>query len=115
MSTIILSVMLLIYCQIIYVIFYLHYFGYVGGVGCKVYHVTLWFLLYNLWQAKHSKLQNLSLDTLGTVLCKNRLKYWNITIWLYGSHMPSTILFVLVWSPWHHTSLFKYSLVHVLC
>ena len=22
-------------------IFYLHYFGYVGGMGCKVYHVTL--------------------------------------------------------------------------
>ena len=41
MSTTILSVMLLIYCQIIYMTFYLHYFGYVGGVGCKVYHVTL--------------------------------------------------------------------------
>ena len=41
MSTTILSVMLLIYCEIIYMIFYLHYFEYVGGVGCKVYHVTL--------------------------------------------------------------------------
>ena len=42
MSTTILSVMLLIlYCQISYMIFYLHYFGYVGGVGCKVYHVAL--------------------------------------------------------------------------
>ena len=38
MSTIILSVMLLIYCQIIYMILYFHYFGYVEGVGCKVYH-----------------------------------------------------------------------------
>ena len=36
MSTTILSVMLLIYCQIMYMIFYLHYFGYVGGAGCKV-------------------------------------------------------------------------------
>ena len=34
MSTTILSVMLLIYRQISYMIFYLHYFGYVGGVGC---------------------------------------------------------------------------------
>ena len=41
MSTTNLSVMLLIHCQIIYMIFYLDYFGYVGGVGCKVYHVTL--------------------------------------------------------------------------
>ena len=41
MNTTILSVMLLIYCQTIYMIFYLHYFGYVGGVGCEVYHVTL--------------------------------------------------------------------------
>ena len=41
MSTTILSVMLLIDCQIVYMIFYLLYFGYVGGVGCKVYHVTL--------------------------------------------------------------------------
>ena len=42
MSTTILSVMLLIYTvKFIYMIFYLHYFGYVGGVGCKVYHVTL--------------------------------------------------------------------------
>ena len=41
MSTIILSVMLLIYCQIIDMIFYSHYFGYVEGVGCKVYYVTL--------------------------------------------------------------------------
>ena len=40
MSTTILSVILLIYCQIIYMIFYFHYFGYVGGVGFKVYHVT---------------------------------------------------------------------------
>ena len=37
MSTTILSVMLPIYCQIIYMIFYVHYFGYVGGVGCKGY------------------------------------------------------------------------------
>ena len=37
MSTTILSVMLLIYCQIIKIIFYFYYFGYVGGVGCKVY------------------------------------------------------------------------------
>ena len=48
MSATILSVMLLIYCQIIYMTFYflfLFFFfwggGYVGGVGCKVYHVTL--------------------------------------------------------------------------
>ena len=26
------------------------------------------FFLYNFWQTKHSKLQNLSLDNLGTVL-----------------------------------------------
>ena len=41
MSTTILSVMLLIYSQIIYMIFDFHYFVYVGGVGCKVYHDTL--------------------------------------------------------------------------
>ena len=41
MSTTILSEMLLIYCHIIYIIFYFHYFGYVRGVGCKVYYVTL--------------------------------------------------------------------------
>ena len=41
MSATILSVILLIYCQNIDMIFYFHYFGYVGGVGCKVYHVTL--------------------------------------------------------------------------
>ena len=35
MSTTNLSVMLLIYCQIIYMIFYLHYFGYVGGGAVK--------------------------------------------------------------------------------
>ena len=40
MSATILSVMLLIYCQIIYMIFYFHYFVYVGEVDCKVYHVT---------------------------------------------------------------------------
>ena len=40
MSTTNLSVMLLIYSQIIYMIFYLHYFGYVGGV--KYYYMTLW-------------------------------------------------------------------------
>ena len=42
MSTTILSVMLSnIYCQIIDMIFYFYYFGYVGGVGCKVYYVAL--------------------------------------------------------------------------
>ena len=41
MSTTILSVMLLIYSQIIYMIFYFHYFGYVGGGGYKVYHINL--------------------------------------------------------------------------
>ena len=41
MSTTILSVMLHIYCQIIDMIFYFHYFGFVGGVGCKVYYVAL--------------------------------------------------------------------------
>ena len=41
MSTTILSVMSLIYYQIIDMILYLHYFGYVGGVGCKVYYVAL--------------------------------------------------------------------------
>ena len=40
MSTIILSIMLLISCQIIEIIFNFHYFGYVGGVGCKVYYVA---------------------------------------------------------------------------
>ena len=44
MSTKILSVMLLIYFQIIDMIFY--YFGYVGKVGCKVYYVALGFFLY---------------------------------------------------------------------
>ena len=32
------------------------------------------FFLNNLIQTKHSKLQNLSLDNLGTVLLQNRLK-----------------------------------------
>ena len=41
MSTTVLSVVLLICCQIIYMIFYFHYFGYAGEVDCKVYHVTL--------------------------------------------------------------------------
>ena len=36
MSTTILSVMLLIYCQITDMIFFFHYFGYVREVGCKV-------------------------------------------------------------------------------
>ena len=35
MSTTILSVMLLIYCQIIYMIFYLNYFGYVEEWAVK--------------------------------------------------------------------------------
>ena len=41
MSTAILSVCCLYTVKFIYMIFYLHYFGYVGGVGWKVYHVTL--------------------------------------------------------------------------
>ena len=45
MSTTILSVMLLIYCQIYNMIFYFYYFGYVGGVGCKVYYAALRFFL----------------------------------------------------------------------
>ena len=57
MSTTILSVKLLIYCQIIYMIFYFHYFGYVGGVGCKVNHVTLIFFCIIYDKTKHSKLQ----------------------------------------------------------
>ena len=68
MSTTILSFMLHIYCQISYMIFYFHYFGYVGELACKVYHVTLGFFLYDLCQTKHSKLQNSSLDNLGTAL-----------------------------------------------
>ena len=41
MITTILSLMLFIYCQIIDMISYFHYFGYVGGVGCKVHYVVL--------------------------------------------------------------------------
>ena len=41
MITSIISVMLLRYCKIIDMIFYFQYFGYVGGVGCKVYYVAL--------------------------------------------------------------------------
>ena len=41
MGTTILSVMLLIYCLIIDMIFHFHYFGYVRGVGCKVSYVAL--------------------------------------------------------------------------
>ena len=41
MSTTILSVMLLIYCQIVDMILYFHYFGYVGGVDSRIYYVAL--------------------------------------------------------------------------
>ena len=41
MSATTLSAMLLIYCQIYLYDFLFSLFGYVGGVGCKVYHVTL--------------------------------------------------------------------------
>ena len=76
MSTTILSVMLLIYCQTIDMIFYFHYFGYVGGVGCKVYHVTLWVFFCTIYD----KLNILNYKICSEIIyelffCKNRLKY----------------------------------------
>ena len=48
MSPTILSVMLLIYCQIIYMIFYLHYLGMLEEWAVKYFMLHCDFLLYNL-------------------------------------------------------------------
>ena len=93
-------------------IFYFHYFGHVREMGCKVYCVALWFL-FAYKKTKHPKLQNMSLDNLGTVLLQKKtklLKYYYMT---FCGHIPSTIYVCFSMIPWHHTSLFKY--YFILC